>query len=102
MSISREFITSRSPSWRNLAILNSVWRRFTNQQKDQLHTKIITSLSGMPDGLAIGVTTVNPTTLKHVPEILDGLGQAPGESRILLFLFEKLLGAKKILTLKKK
>ena len=33
MSISREFITSRSPSWRNLAILNSVWRRFTTNKR---------------------------------------------------------------------
>lgn len=38
--------------------------------------KIEEATTGMPDGLAIGVTTVNPTTLKHVPEILDGLGQA--------------------------
>lgn len=33
---------------------------------------------GMPDGLAIGVTTVDPASLKWIPEILDGLGKAKG------------------------
>ncbi|CAL1156486.1 unnamed protein product, partial [Cladocopium goreaui] len=38
--------------------------------------KIEEAVTGMPDGLAIGVTSVEPSTLKRVPEILDGLGKA--------------------------
>ena len=36
----------------------------------------VVGFRGMPDGLAIGVTSVEPSTLKRVPEILDGLGKA--------------------------
>ncbi|CAE7255938.1 unnamed protein product [Symbiodinium natans] len=32
--------------------------------------------TGMPDGLAIGVTTDIPDEVREVPEILDGLKQA--------------------------
>eukprot|EP00913_Durusdinium_trenchii_P005328 g4973.t1 len=38
--------------------------------------KVQEAATGHPDGLAVGVTTENPATLKEVPEILDGLKQA--------------------------